>query len=120
MKTTSTILLLGGALLLASASESRALSPRQHSVSGVITGIDYDAHTITLAAKGDKPLVFVWKDTTRLSQGRSRICLGALERGQPVTVHYRREVGQRVSREVRLRQETPTRCAAGVCCAKRS
>lgn len=48
MKTTLNSLLLGGALLLASAMESRALSPLQHSLSGVITGIDYDAHTITL------------------------------------------------------------------------
>ena len=42
MKTTLNILLLGGALLLASATESRALPPRQHSLSGVITSIDYD------------------------------------------------------------------------------
>ena len=92
MKTTLNILLLGGALLLASATESRALPPRPHGVSGVIKAIDDDAHTITLApSKGDKPLVFVWKDCTRFSQGWSRICLGALEPGQPVKVHYRRD-----------------------------
>lgn len=121
MKTTLRILLLGGALMLASETESRALPPRQHGVSGVITGIDYDAHTITLApAKGDKPLVFVWKDSTRFSQGWSRICLGALEPGHSVKVHYRREIGQLVPREVSLRKETPTRCTTGGCCAKRS
>lgn len=120
MKTTLNIFLLGGALLLASATESRALPPRQHAVSGVIKAIDYDAHTITLAsAKGDK-LVFVWKDSTRFSQGWSRICLGALEPGQSVKVHYRREIGQLVPREVNLRTETPTRCTTGGCCAKRS
>jgi len=55
-----------GALLLASATESRALPPRQHSLSGVIMSIDYDAHTITLVpAKGSKPVVFMWKDSTR-------------------------------------------------------
>jgi hypothetical protein len=109
MKAALNILLLRGALLLASTSESRALPPRQHSISGVITDIDYDARTITLApSKGNSALVFVWKDSTRFSQGWSRICLGALEPGQPVKVHYRREVGQLVPREVNL-PETPTR-----------
>jgi hypothetical protein len=121
MKAKLNILFLGSALLLASATETRALPPRQHAVSGVITGIDYDARTITLApSKGDKPLVFVWKDSTRFSQGWSRICLGALETGQNVKVHYRREVGQLVPREVNLRKETSTRCTTGECCAKRS
>jgi hypothetical protein len=121
MKTTLNILLLGGALLLASATESRARPPLQHGVSGVIKAIDYDAHTITLApSKGDKPLVFAWKDHTRFSQGWNRICLGALEAGQNVKVRYRREVGQLVLREVNLRKETPTRCTTGGCCGKRS
>jgi hypothetical protein len=115
------ILLVGGALLFASATESRALPPRQHVVSGIITSIDYESHTITLApAKGDKTVVFVWKDFTRFSHGWSRICLGALQPGQPVKVHYRREVGQLVPREVNLRKETPTRCTTGGCCGKRS
>ena len=119
MKTTLNIVLVGSALLLASATESRALPPHQHAVSGVISKIDYDAHSITLTPlKGDKPLVFVWKDHTRFSQGWSRICLGALEAGQPVKVHYRREIGQLVPREVKLRKETPTRCTTGRCCAK--
>lgn len=121
MKTTLNILILGGALLLASATESRALPPRQHAVTGVIKAIDYDAHTITLApTKGEQPLVFVWKVSTRFSQGWSRICLGALEPGQPVKVHYRREVGQLVPREVHLRKETPMRCTTGGCCCERS
>lgn len=119
MKTKLNILLLGGALLFASATESRALPPRQHGASGVIKTIDYDAHTITLTAeKGETPLVFVWKDHTRFSQGWSRICLGALEPGQPVRISYRREIGQLVPREVNLRKETPTRCTTGRCCAK--
>jgi hypothetical protein len=121
MKMTLNILLVGSALLLVSATESRALPPRQHAVSGVIKAIDYDAHTITLAvAKGDKPLVFVWKDHTRFSQGWSRICLGAMEPGQSVKVHYRREIGQLVPRKVSLRKETTARCTTGGCCAKRS
>ncbi len=121
MKTTLNILLLGGALLLASATESRALPPRQHSLSGVITSIDYDAHTITLVpAKGSKPVVFMWKDSTRFSQGWSRICPGALEPGQPAKVHYRREIGELVPREVNLGKETATRCTTGGCCGKRS
>ena len=121
MKAMLNIFLVGGALLLASATEIRALPPRQHSVSGIIASIDYDAHTITLTPeKGDKPLVFEWKDRTRFSQGWSRICLGALEPGQPVKIHYRREVGQLVPREVNLRKEAPTRCTTEGCCAKRS
>ena len=121
MKTKLNIILLGGVLLLASATGSRALPPRQHPVSGVIASIDYDAHTITLApSKGDKPLVLVWKDHTRFSQGWSRICPGALEPGQSAIVYYRREVGQLVPREVTLHTETPTRCTTGRCCAKRS
>ena len=120
MKTTLNMLILGGALLLASAIESRALPPRQHAVSGVIKAIDYDGHTITLAPpKGDN-LVFVWKDSTRFSQGWSRICLGALEPGQSVKVYYRREIGQLVPRDVNLRTKMPTRCTTGGCCAKRS
>ena len=123
MKLALMSILVGGALLLVSAPESRALSPRQHSVSGVIASIDYGGHTITLRReKGGKPFVFVfvWKDHTRFSQGGDRICLGALEPGQPVRISYRREPGQLVTRRVSLRSETPTRCAAGECCAKRS
>lgn len=121
LKTTLNLVLLGGAILLATATESRALPPRQHVVSGVITAIDYDGHTITVApTKGSKSFIFVWKKTTRFSQGWSRICLGALESGQNVKVHYRREVDQLVPREVSLRTETPVRCTTGVGCAKRS
>jgi len=66
MKAIVNIFLLGGALLLASATEIRALPPRQHSVSGIIASIDYDAHNISLTPEnGDKPLVFVWKDRPR-------------------------------------------------------
>ena len=118
MNTTLTILLLGGSLLLASVTQSGALPPRQHSVSGVITDIDHDARTIMLApSNGDQPLVFDWKGSTRFSQGWSRICLGTLKSGQPVKVYFRREVGQLVPREVNWRTETPTRCTTGCACA---
>jgi len=121
MKTTLNILLLGSALLLIRPTESNAMPPLQRAVSGVIASIDYDSHTITLAqSKGDKPLVLTWKDHTRFSQGWSRICVGALEPGQPVKVYYMLEAGQMVPREVNLRKETPTRCTIGECCAKRS
>ena len=113
-------LTVAAGLLLAATPDSWALPPLQHSVGGVIEAIDFDAHTITLApGKGDK-LVFVWKNSTRFSQGWSRICFGALEPGQPVKVHYRREVGQLVPREVSLRKETTTRCRTVGCCVKRS
>lgn len=121
MKTTLKILFLGGTLLLASVIESRALPPQKHTVSGVIKAIDYNGHTITLApSNDDKPLVFVWKDYTRFSQGWSRICLGAFEPGQNVKVYYRHEVGKLVPHEVNLPKQTTTRCATGACCAKRS
>ena len=109
MKAKLSVCLLSGALLLASAAESRALAPRQHAVSGVITAIDYNARTITLApTRGEKTLVFAWKNSTRFSQGWSPICVGALKPGQNVKVHYRNKLGQLVPREVSLRTKTQT------------
>jgi hypothetical protein len=120
MKPNLIAIIVGVGLLLAATPNLWALPPLQHSVSGIIKTIDYDAHTITVASpKGDK-LVFVWKDSTRLAQGWSRICLGALEPGQSVNVHYRRELGQLVPRQVNVRSESPVRCTTGACCAKRS
>ena len=107
------------AAFVAATANGWAMPPRQHSVSGVITDIDREAHTITLApSKGDQPLVVVWKNSTRFSQGRSRICLGTLKSGETVKVYYRREVGQLVPREVSLRTETKARCTTGCACAK--
>ena len=68
------------AAFVAATANGWAMPPRQHSVSGVITDIDRDAHTITLApSNGDQPLVFVWKGYTRFSRIWSRICLGTLQ-----------------------------------------
>ena len=109
------------AAFVAATANGWALPPRQHSVSGVITDIDREARTITLVpSKADKPLVFVWKNSTRFSKGWSRSCLGKLQLGQPVKVYYRREVGQLVPREVSLRTEPPTRCTTGCARANRS
>lgn len=120
MKLSRTLLVVCGALLLVSATESRALPPRQHATSGVIKSIDHDTHTITLTPdKGGMPLVFVWKNHTRFSQGWRRICLGAIEAGHAVRISYRREMGQLVPREVSLRNGLPTRCATGKRCAGR-
>ena len=119
MKTS--ILLLGGALLLGPTVTGWARPPLQHSVRGVIQSFDYDMHTLTLApASGAKPMVFVWKDSTRFKQRWSRICRGTLEPGQSVRVSYRREVGQFVPREVNLRSDVGTRCTTGECSGKRS
>lgn len=119
MKTTLKILLLGGALLLATATETRALPPRQHAASGSISAIDLKAHTITLASsQGGKPLVLVWSETTRFSQGWHRICLGALERGQSVKVYYRQEPGRLMLRATELRGREPARCHGGASCAE--
>ena len=121
MKPRLIILTVAVGLLFAATEYGWALPPLQHSVSGVIKTINHDVHTITLvAAKGDQPITFVWKDYTRFSQGWSRICLGALEPGQSVRIHYRRELGQLVPREVNLRSEYRTRCLTGQCCAGRS
>lgn len=119
MKTQLGLIALAAGALLAATPEAGALPPRQHSVVGVIQAINYEAHTITLApAKGDQPLDFVWKDSTRFTQGWSRICLGALEPGQTVRIYYRREVSQLVPRSVNLRTETATCCTTGRCGAK--
>lgn len=120
MKTKLTKMLIGAALLFASAGNGWALPPRQHAVRGVIESFDQGTHTLTVApASGKKSLVFVWKDSTRFKQGWNRLCSGALQKGTPVTVHYRREIGQLVPREVTLRKDAPTPCATGECCAKR-
>lgn len=117
MKSRLRLLTVAVGLLFAATEHGWALPPLQHSVSGVIKSINYDARTITLATpKGDQPLTFVWKDYTRFSQGWSRICLGALESGQSVRISYRREVGQLVPREVSLRTKAATRCTSGGCC----
>jgi len=120
MKPNLISLAVAAGLLLAATPNLWALPPRQHTVSGVIKGIDYDARTITLAPPKGDSVVFVWKDSTRFSQGWGRVCPGALGLGQSVNVHYRREIGQLVPREVNMRTGTPTRCMTGGCCAKRS
>ena len=111
MKTELTKMLLGAAMLFAVANSTWALPPRQHALRGVLENIDQSAHTLTVApANGSKTLVFVWKDATRFKQGWSRFCSGALHKGTPVTVYYRREIGQLVPREVNLRSEPATPC----------
>jgi hypothetical protein len=120
MKSKIIPLMIAASSLLAAIPNVWALPPYQHTVSGVIKAIDYDANTITLSPPQGGKLVFAWKESTRFSQGWSRICLGALEPGQPVKVHYRREIGQLVPRQVSVRSETPTRCTTGGCCGKRS
>lgn len=113
-------IVVAAALLLAGTNHGWALPPLEHSVSGIIREINHESRTLTLApGKGVQTLQFVWKDFTRFSQGRIRICRGALESGQPVRIYYRREVGQLVPSEVKLRGDTPTRCATGGCCARR-
>ena len=118
MKTSLLIRSVAVAAFVAATANGWTMPPRQHSVSGVITDINRDAHTITLEpSNGDQPLVFDWKDSTRFSQGWSRICLGTLKSGQPVKIYYRRGIGQLIPREVNLRTETPMRCTAGCVCA---
>jgi hypothetical protein len=118
MKTSLLIHSVAVAAFVAAMANGWASPMRQHSVSGVITDINRDAHTITLApSNGNQPLFFVWKDSTRFSRGWSSICLGTLQPGQSAKVYYRREVGQVIPREVSLRTETPTRCATGCVCA---
>ena len=109
------------ALLFASANSGWALPPRQHAVRGVIESIDQSTHTLTVTStQGGKPLVFAWKDSTRFRQGWSRLCSGALQKGAPVKIYYRREIGQLVPREVNLRGDSGTSCASGQCCGKLS
>ena len=83
MKWPDIAMAVAAGLLFAATHDGWVLPPLQHSVSGVIRTLDYEAQTITLAsAKGGQPLIFVWKNSTRFSQGWSRICVGALESGQ--------------------------------------
>ena len=121
MKTKVLTTLIALAAFLEAAPQGWALPPRQRSVSGVISSIDYQARTLTLAPSTQaKPVVLAWKDSTRFVQGSSRICSGSLAAGQPVRVSYRREVGQLVPRQVSLRRDVPNRCDTRECCVKRS
>jgi len=116
MKTKLIYVAAAASVLFAAAGDGWALPPRQHTVSGVIDAIDFNRHAIALTPnKGTQPLTFVWNDSTRFSHGWSRICLGALEPGQPVVISYRREIGQLVPREVKLRKEIATQCTTGEC-----
>ena len=115
-----TLMLPVATLLFTTVNSSWALSPRQHSVSGVIESIDQSTHTLTVTpTKGGKPLVFAWKDSTRFRQGWGRLCSGALQEGAPVKIYYRREIGQLVPREVNLHSDAGTPCASSQCCGKR-
>ena len=100
MSTKTLTALLLGTTLLAATPSTWALPPRQHSVSGVIEGIDCASRTITLKSKdGTTPLTFVWNDTTRFTRkGGCARC--SLDPGQTVRVSYRRQVGQDVLRDV--------------------
>ena len=109
------------AALLAATPCGWAIPPRQHLVSGVIVGVDRAAHTLTVAAaKEAKPLVFIWNDFTDFRHRGRAVCEGTLERGQPITLRYRRESGRLVPREVKLRSDVTARCDSGGCCATRS
>src|SRR5262245_38349415 len=111
MKSNLIHLAAAASVLFAAAGAGWALPPRQHTSSGVIVAIDFKRHTIALApSKGEQPLTFVWNDSTRFSHGWQRICLGALEPGQPVRISYRREIGQLVPREVKLSKEASRAC----------
>ena len=111
MKASLKILLFGCVLLIASANDSRALPPRQHSASGVVESIDCASRTITFTPKdGKAPLKFVWNDSTRFTRkGGCARC--SLQSGQKARVSYRREVGQNVLHEVSTKGAF-TECAA--------
>lgn len=105
-------------LLLAATPCGWAIPPRQHSASGVIVGVNREAHTLTVAAGKDaKPLVLVWNDSTHFKHRGHAVCHGALAPGQPVMLRYRREAGRLVPREVTLRSDVATRCETSGCCA---
>ena len=60
MKTSLLIQSVAVAAFVAATANGWAIPLRQHSVSGVITDIDRDARTLTLApSKSNQPLVFV-------------------------------------------------------------
>lgn len=105
------LLLLGGALLLLSNSESRALPPKQHSMTGRIVSVDSAAQTFSLIDSDGKTRVFVWNDSTRFSARGVSLCQCALQIGVKAKLYYRREVGRLVGRGVRLE------AAPDVCCA---
>jgi len=115
-------LIPGAALgfVLLTTSSGWAMPPIPQTARGTIQNIDYSARTLTVTTASEaKPLVFVWKDSTRFTQRGKRICSGALEAGLRVKVHYRREVGRLVPREVSVRSDADTPCTNGKCWVNR-
>jgi len=101
------------ALLLVSASNTWAARTPQHSASGVIQSIDVTTETFTLAPTKGEPLVFVWKDYSRLIQSGRRVCFGVLKSGQTIKISYRRDIGQLVPYWVYLPKDAEAHCE---CC----
>ena len=113
------ITVLAAALLLVSTSNGWATRTPQHTVRGVIQSIDDTTHTFTaVPAKGGEPLVFLWKDYSRLIYRGKRVCNGALTPGLAVKIYYRRETGQWVPYWVYLQNDAETRCTIGGCCGE--
>ena len=97
--------------MVLAATDAWALPPRQHTARGVIESIDPESRTLTLSLReGEAPVVFVWNGSTRFSHGWSRMCSGALHSGEPVSIYYRRELGQLMLRSVSLRAKEPPAC----------
>lgn len=98
------------ALLLVSASSSWAARTPQHSASGVVQTIDAMAKTFTLGTAKGQPLVFVWKDYSRIIHKRKRVCFGVLRPGQAVKIYYRRDIGQLVPYWAYLPKDAEAHC----------
>lgn len=112
MKAHVLLIMIAASSLLVTMPSAMAMPPRQHSVNGMVEGIDCTSQTITLKPKdGGEPLTFVWNESTRFTKkGGCAKC--SLDSGQTVKVWYRREVGQNVLREVNTKGTT-TECGAG-------
>ena len=91
-------------IMIAEPANLWAMAPRQHSVRGVVEAVDCTNRRLSLKSKeGTGSQTFVWTNTTRfLHPGGGASC--GLHSGQTIHVLYRREVGQKVLREVRTNE----------------
>lgn len=89
--TTRPIILLALAAFFAALPEAQARRPRARQTSGTIEAVDLAQQRIVVRRDdGAEPLALTYNRITRIWRGLEAVDAGALERGQRVTVSYRR------------------------------
>lgn len=82
---------------------SYALPPTPHSIRGVVETVNSTNHSFVLRNK-DGAQSFYWKDFTTFKLGGDKATADAVKPGSEAKVSYRREMGQRVPRSVKIQR----------------